>query len=170
MIKNHLKIAYRNLLKNKGYTAINIIGLSTAIVAVLFIAIWVQNQFLHDNFYENKANIYKLLNRTETQGQIQVSTISMAPAAAILKKEYPEVEHSARLYWATESLISAGETKVKSSGNEVDPDFVKIFDFPLVEKATEDMLSAPNNIVLTESLAKSLFGNTSALNKIVQFD
>ncbi|MFD2553389.1 ABC transporter permease [Sphingobacterium tabacisoli] len=169
-MNNHLKIAYRSLLKNKGYTAINIIGLSTAIVAVLFIGIWIQNQFLYDNFYPNKTSIYKLYNRSENQGQIYVGDITMAPAAAILKSEYPEVEYSARLYWTTENLITTGDTKVKSNGNEVDPDFIKIFSFPVIEGSSESMLNSPNNIVLTEQLAKSLFGNTPALNKVVQFD
>lgn len=169
-MNNHLKIAYRSLLKNKGYTAINIIGLSTAIVAVLFIGIWIHNQFLYDNFYPNKTSIYKLFNRSESQGQIHVSNITMAPAAAILKSEYPEVEYSARLYWSTESLITTGDTKVKSKGNEVDPDFIKIFSFPVVEGSSDNMLNSPNNIVLTAHLAKSLFGDTPALNKVVQFD
>lgn len=169
-MNNHLKIAYRSLLKNKGYTAINIIGLSTAIVAVLFIGIWIHNQFLYDNFYPNKTSIYKLFNRSESQGQIHVSDITMAPAAAILKSEYPEVEYSARLYWSTESLITTGDTKVKSKGNEVDPDFIKIFSFPVVEGLSDNMLNSPNNIVLTAHLAKSLFGDTPALNKVVQFD
>ncbi|TDQ76512.1 ABC transporter permease [Sphingobacterium yanglingense] len=169
-MNNHLKIAYRSLLKNKGYTAINIIGLSTAIVAVLFIGIWIHNQFLYDNFYPNKTSIYKLFNRSESQGQIHVSDITMAPAAAILKSEYPEVEYSARLYWSTESLITTGDTKVKSEGNEVDPDFIKIFSFPVVEGSSDNMLNSPNNIVLTAHLAKSLFGDTPALNKVVQFD
>lgn len=169
MIKNNLKIAWRNLLKNKGYTIINIIGLATGIAAVLLIAIWIQNQFLYDSFYTNKENIYKLWNRTDYQGNINVGSITMAPAAEALKREYPEVEHSARLYWATESLISFGDVNIKSKGNEVDPDFLKIFNFPVLQGISDDMLSRPNNIVLTKSLSESLFGKENALNKTVTF-
>lgn len=169
MIKNNLKIAWRNLLKNKGYTIINIIGLATGIAAVLLIALWIQNQFLYDSFYTNKENIYKLWNRTDYQGNINVGSITMAPAAEALKREYPEVEHSARLYWATESLISFGDVNIKSKGNEVDPDFLKIFNFPVLQGISDDMLSRSNNIVLTKSLSESLFGQENALNKTVTF-
>lgn len=169
MIKNHLKIAWRNLLKNKGYTIINIIGLATGIAAVLLIAIWIQNQFLYDSFYTNKENIYKLWSRTDYQGNTNVGSITMAPAAEALKREYPEVEHSARLYWATESLISFGDINIKSEGNEVDSDFLKIFNFPVRQGISDGMLSTPNNIVLTKSLSKSLFGEQNPLNKTVTF-
>lgn len=169
MIKNHLKIAWRNLLKNKGYTIINIIGLATGIAAVLLIAIWIQNQFLYDSFYTNKENIYKLWSRTAYQGNTNVGSITMTPAAEALKREYPEVEHSARLYWATESLISFGDINIKSEGNEVDSDFLKIFNFPVRQGISDGMLSTPNNIVLTKSLSKSLFGEQNPLNKTVTF-
>lgn len=167
MIKNHIKIARRSLLKNSGYTAINMIGLAVSMAAVLLIALWVQNQQLYDNFYPNKANIYKLWNRTANEGKISVSDITSPPAAAALKQHYPEVMHAARMYWSAEHLFSYGDKNLKSSGNDVDADFLRIFDFPFLRGSAEYALEEPNSIVLTESLAKSLFGSKDPFGKII---
>lgn len=167
MIQNHLKIAWRSLLKNKGFSAINIIGLAIGMAAVLLIALWVQNQFLYDNFYTNKENIYKLWNRTDKDGKVTVHNITMGAAAKALKEQYPEVEYAARMYWSSDDLFTYGEQRIKSKGNEVDADFLNIFDFPIVHGIAGKMLSEPNNIVLTEGLAKKLFGNENPMNKIV---
>src|SRR5690606_285405 len=119
MIQNHLKIAWRSLLKNKGFSAINIIGLAIGMAAVLLIALWVQNQFLYDNFYTNKENIYKLWNRTDKDGNVTDHNITMGAAAKALKEQYPEVEYAARMYWSSDDLFTYGEQRIKSKGNEV---------------------------------------------------
>lgn len=154
--------------KTKGLSAINIIGLSVGMAAVLLIGLWVQHQFLFDNFYPNKEHIYKLMNQTEKDGEFNTHDITMGPAAKTLKEDYPEVEYAARYYWSGEELFQYGNKRIKSTGNEVDPDFVKIFDFGLVQGSSDKMLDKPNNIVLTESLAKSLFGNENPLDKTVK--
>jgi putative ABC transport system permease protein len=167
MIKNHIRIAWRNLLKNRGYTAINIIGLAVSLAAVLLIALWVQNQHLYDNFYSNRDNIYKLWNRSDNEGKVNVNDITSGPAAAGLKREYPEVVHAARMYWSSDRLFSYGDKNIKSIGNEVDADFLSIFDFPLLHGSANHALEDPTSIVLTESLAKSLFGNEDPLGKTI---
>ncbi|MBD1423469.1 ABC transporter permease [Sphingobacterium chuzhouense] len=167
MIKNYIKTAWRSLLKNKGFSTINIIGLAIGMTAVLLIALWVQNQFLYDNFYSNKENIYKLWNRTDKDNEIRVHDITMGAPAKALKAGYPEVEHAARMYWSSDDLFTYGKQRIKSKGNEVDPDFLNIFDFPVVQGTAGRMLDEPNNIVLTESLAKKLFGNENPMDKIV---
>jgi len=170
MIKNHIKIAWRNLLKNKGYTAINIIGLAVSIAAVLLIALWVQNQHQYDNFYVKRDHIYKLWNRTADEGKIHVNDVTTAPAAASLKREYPEVVHAARMYWSSDRLFSYGDKSLKSIGNEVDADFLKIFDFPFLRGSANHALEDPSSIVLTEGLANSLFGKEDPLGKTINMN
>lgn len=170
MIKNHIKIAWRNLLKNKSYTAINIIGLAVSIAAVLLIALWVQNQHLYDNFYSDRDNIYKLWNRTAAEGKVNVHDITSAPVAATLKQQYPEVKHAARMYWSSDRLFSYGEQNLKAKGNDVDADFLHIFDFPFLHGSANRALDDPNSIVLMESLAKSLFGKEDPLGKTITMD
>lgn len=167
MIRNNIKIAWRSLWKTKGFSAINIIGLSIGMAAVLLIGLWVQHQFLYDNFYPNKENIYQLMNRTEKDGTFNTHGITMGPMSAVLKEDYSEVEYTARYDWPAEELFRYKDKHIKSTGNKVDPDFVRIFDFGLIEGATDKMLDNPNDIVLTESLAKSLFGDENPLGKSI---
>lgn len=170
MIKNYFKTAWRTLWKNKGYSAINIAGLAVGIAAVWIIALWVQNQLQYDNFYTQTDRIYKLWDRYTDEGQVNVGDITAGPAAIALKEEYPEVEHAARIYWSSDRLLTYGDKSLKSNGNEVDPSFLPLFDFPLVSGSTTNALDGQRNIVLTEKLAKSLFGDADPLGKIVTLD
>ncbi|NGM66428.1 ABC transporter permease [Sphingobacterium sp. SGR-19] len=170
MIKNHIKIAWRNLLKNKGFSAINIIGLAIGMAAVLLIALWVQNQFLYDNFYNNKKDIYKLWNHYSKDGQTNVHDITAGAAANTIKEIYPEVEYAARMYWSSNSLLTYGEKSLKTRGNEVDADFLQIFDFPVASGDIRHALAGQKNIVLTVQLAKSLFEDEDPLEKTVILD
>lgn len=170
MIRNNFKIAWRNLLKSKGYSTINIIGLAIGMAAVLMIAIWIQNQSQFDNFYSNKDNLYRVWNKYEDVGQIGMSNITSGPASVTLKAEYPEVEHAARVYWNVDRLLSFDENKIKSKGTEVDPSFMEMFDFKLLKGNRSQVLSGPQNIILTESLSKKIFGDTDPLNKTLILD
>ncbi|WP_447766654.1 ABC transporter permease [Sphingobacterium faecium] len=170
MIRNNFKIAWRNLLKSKGYATINIIGLAIGMAAVLMIAIWIQNQSQFDNFYSNKDNLYRVWNKYEDVGQIGMSNITSGPASVTLKAEYPEVEHAARVYWNVDRLLSFDENKIKSKGTEVDPSFMEMFDFKLLKGNRSQVLSGPQNIILTESLSKKIFGDTDPLNKTLILD
>lgn len=167
MILNHLKIAIRSLLKNKGFSAINIIGLAIGLASVLLIALWVQNQFLYDNFYKNKENIYKLMNRTDKNNVVNIHGITMPAAAPALESEFPEVEHAARMLWTEDELLTYGEKNLKAKGNAVDPAFIDLFDFHIIAGAKDHALSEPNSIVITEGLAKSIFGNDNPIGKMV---
>lgn len=170
MIRNNFKIAWRNLLKSKGYATINIIGLAIGMAAVLMIAIWIQNQSQFDNFYSNKDNLYRVWNKYEDVGQIGMSNVTSGPASVTLKAEYPEVEHAARVYWNVDRLLSFDENKIKSKGTEVDPSFMEMFDFKLLKGNRSQVLSDPQNIILTESLSKKIFGDTDPLNKTLILD
>ncbi|MGJ1228512.1 ABC transporter permease [Sphingobacterium siyangense] len=170
MLKNYIKIAWRNLWKSKGYSAINIIGLSIGLTAVLIIGIWIKHQLQFDNFYSNKESIYKLWNKYEDQQKIYVNDITSAPASQALLADYPEVERAARMYWSSTALMSFGDKKIKSKGNEVDPAFIELFDFKLLKGNSKDALKDTKDIVLTESLAKNIFGKTDPIDKTLLLD
>ena len=167
MIKQHLKIALRNLLKNKGYAVINIMGLAIGMGAVLLIALWVNSQFQYDNFYPKQENIFKLWSSSTDEGKVYVHDITSAPAAKALATNYPEIKYAARLYWASNNLFSYADKKLKAMGNEVDADFIKIFDFDFVQGSAKDALQNPQSIVLMETLAKSIFADENPIGKTV---
>lgn len=170
MINNYIKIAWRNLLKSKVHSLINIAGLAIGLSAVLIISLWVVNQFQYDNFYSNKENLYKLFNKYEGDGDVHMQDITSGPAAVSLKVDYPEVRYAARMYWTTDRLFSFGEVKVKAKGNEVDPEFIQLFDFNLIKGNKNQALANPRNIILTESLAKNIFGDNDPMNQSVLID
>jgi len=170
MLKNYIKIAWRNLWKNKGYSAINIIGLSIGMTAVLIIGIWIQNQFQFENFYSNNTSLYKLWNKYEDEGKIKLQQVTSGLASPALEAEYPEVEHAARIYWSSNRLLSFDEKKIKSKGNEVDPAFIQMFDFKILRGNNNNALGDNKSIVLTESLARNIFGDVDPLDKIVMLD
>lgn len=171
MIKNYLKIAWRNLWKSKGYSAINIIGLSIGMAAVLIIGIWVQNQLQFDNFYSNKDRLYKTWNKYQNdEGKTSLIDVTSGRAAPALLEDYPEVERAARMYFSTSRLLSFDDKKIKSKGNEVDPSFLQLFDFKLRRGNNQHALAETKNIVLTESLAKNIFGDIDPLDKTIMLD
>lgn len=170
MFRNYIKIAYRNLLKNKGFSSLNIIGLAIGMAAVMIITLWTQNQLQYDNFYTHKADLYMTYNHFEDEGNISTWYVSSGPVGKAIQQEYPEVLAAARFYWIQERLISYGDKKIKSSGNQTDESFIKMFDFPLVQGSMEHALDNQNSIVLTETLAKQLFGTDNPIGKIITLD
>ncbi|MDM1294837.1 ABC transporter permease [Sphingobacterium sp. N143] len=170
MINNYIKIAWRNLWKSKGYSAINITGLSIGMTAVLIIGIWVKNQLQFDNFYSNKENLYKVWNKYEDEGKVSLIDVTSGRAAPALLEDYPEVERAARIFFSTNKLLSFEGKKIKSRGNEVDPSFVQLFDFKLQRGNSQLALAETKNIILTESLAKSIFGDIDPLDKTIVLD
>ncbi|MDH5827917.1 ABC transporter permease [Sphingobacterium faecium] len=162
---NYIKFAWRNLWKNKGYATINITGLAIGMTAVLLIGIWVQNQFQFDNFYSNKDNLYRLWNKYEDEGEISMQKSTSGKAAPALEADFPEVEHTARVFWPSNRLLSFNDKKIKSSGTEVDPSFLQMFDIKILKGNSHQALKGQSNIVLTESLAQKIFGDTDPLNK-----
>ncbi len=169
MIKNHITSAIRSLKKNKGFAAINILGLAVGLTAVLLIALWVQYQYRYDNFHKNQSEIHKLWTGLSESGNAH--DITSYPAAEALVKEFPEVTSAARVYWTTQTLLKVdNKDGVKVAGNEVDPTFLEVFEFPVREGQGKDALQDKSNLVITESLAKSLFGEEEAIGKTVLLD
>lgn len=171
MIRNYFKTAWRNLWKNKSYSFINVIGLAIGLAAVFIIALWVQHQFRYDNFYSHQDDLYKVrLKTTGADNEVYVGDITSAPIAPYFEQEYPEVASAARMYWSSDALLAFKDKSVKSQGNEVDPSFLNIFNFPVLQGAGADALAGTHHIVLTKSLAKSLFGNEYPIDKVIVLD
>lgn len=162
MFRNHLLIAWRNLLRYKYYSLINIAGLSIGLAACWLLLLYVQRETSYDNFYPQSDRIYRAVNRaTWSGGNLNLATTS-APFAAVLKKDYPEIEQITRVDADGGALLKYGETKLEI-GNMffVDSTFFSVFDFPFVAGDAGSALSQPNSLVLTRSLAEKLLGSAS---------
>ena len=170
MLKNYLKTTFRNFARNKGYTAINILGLSIGIAAAVLILLWIQNEMSMDRFHEKGDRTYVLYNRNQqSNGNIAAWDVTPRILGPTLKADYPEVEAYSRLS-RTESVFTVDDKNIKSTGQFVDADFLSMFSFPMMQGDSEQALSDTYNIVLTKRLAKALFGDNEAIGKTVVLD
>ncbi|WP_345955347.1 ABC transporter permease [Mucilaginibacter sp. PAMB04168] len=171
MLKNYFKIAWRNLYRNKAFSAINIAGLAVGMAGTILIYTWIQHQLSYDQFHANKGTLYKLwLRSADTTGQIYCSDITSGPVGAALKQEFPEVQDVSRIYWPIDRLFSYRDKIIKAEGRDVDKPFLTMFSFPLIEGDPKHALDEVNSVVITESLARKLFDNESPMYKVINID
>ena len=170
MIKNFFVIAYRNLVRNKGFSFINILGLAIGMASAILILLWIQNEVSYDQFHTDKDRIYEAWNKAEFSGKLNTWNTTPKVLARTLERDIPEVERSVRVNWPSSYLFSIGEKRLKVTGNIVDSGFLQMFSFPLLKGNQASALNDMHNIVITESLSKKLFGNEDAMGKVVKIE
>ena len=171
MLKNFFKITWRNLVKNKFYSIINILGLTIGMASAMLILLWVQNEMSHDRFYEKTKRIYLANNLDKVNGKLFVWNNTTEPLGPAIKKDYPEVEDVVRLNeHAANFLLTAGNKHFSLHGEFADSGFLKMFSLPLLKGNAATALNNPNSIVLTQQLAEKLFGKEDAMGKAVRID
>ncbi len=172
MIKNYLKIAWRNLIKNKAFSIINITGLATGLACFILIALYVVDELSYDRYNENAANIYRINADLKFGGTALHMAVSPDPMAPDLKNDYPEVEQYTRIYASSgPKLIRKGNQFINEQRvANVDSTFFDMFTLPAIAGDTKTALNAPNTVVITESSAKKYFGTVDALGKTIEAD
>ncbi|MGE8293789.1 MAG: ABC transporter permease [Sphingobacterium sp.] len=171
MLKSYLKIAFRNLQKNKGFTAINIVGLAIGMAAAILIMLWVKSEFTYDRFYSKTDQIYAVGVKDVWGGEAVKHFYTPKPMAAALKTDFPEINNVARVNKGIGFLLTRGEIKLsKEQGVFVDSTFLKIFDYKVLAGNPVEALKKPNQIVLTKSFADRLFGQKDPLNQTIKLD
>jgi putative ABC transport system permease protein len=170
MLKNYFKIAFRNLLRNKAFSVINISGLAIGMASAMLILLWIQNEVSYDQFHEKKDRIYEAWNRAHFSGKLQCWNTTPKVLARTVERDIPEVEHSVRVNWPSNYLFSIGEKRLTVQGNIVDSNFLQVFSFPVAQGNARLALMDMHNIVLTEKLAKKIFGNEDPMGKVIKID
>lgn len=160
MFRNHLLIAWRNLVRFKYYSLINIAGLSIGMAACWLLLLYVQRETSFDNFYPQANRIYRAVNHaTWSGGNLNLASTS-APFAAVLKKDYPEIEQITRVETDGGAALKYGQKKLEVGDMFfVDSTFFEVFNFPMAAGDAAAALSQPNSLVLTRSLAQKLIGS-----------
>ncbi len=171
MFNNYLKIALRNLIRQKGFSVINISGLALGISAFLFISIWVNHQMSFDSFHENADNTYRIVQRIKLTQDVSYSTRVPGPLADILKDDYPEVIKAARHAWTGERTLKY-EDRIYSENwiIGVDKEFFDIFSFNFLKGNKESALDPKFSIIMTESTAEKYFGDADPINRTILLD
>lgn len=170
MIKNFFKVVYRNLLRNKGFSSINIIGLAVGMAAAILILLWIQDEKSYDGFHVNKDRIYEVWNNVSFDGKTTNWNTVSALTGPALEKDVPEVERAVRVSPNDQSLFSVGDKKMMKSGLTVDTGFLQVFSFPMLKGDATTALNDVHSIVLTQKAAKSLFGDEEPIGKVIKID
>jgi putative ABC transport system permease protein len=168
MLKNYYITAINNLIKNKLYTVINIVGLSIGLAACILIALYVKDQYSYDKQWKDSDRIYRVNFFQHLPGR-EPSKMAWAPLPAMPQlEEYfkGKIEKSARAL-PSGMIIDTGETKFENTLVEVDPAFIEMFQFEVLAGSLENTLSKPSNIALSEEVANRHFGNQNPIGKAI---
>src|SRR5258708_18754060 len=154
MLLNYLKVAWRNMLNNKVYSTLNILGLAMGMAVALLIGLWVHNQFSYDRFLPTSNQLYQVnLNFPDPQEGTHTQTAVNLPLAGVLRNTIPGIEKVAETDWVSYEShdLLVGNKKFLLNGGCVNPDFLDIFQYPLVKGTPATLLQDVYSIVLTES-------------------
>jgi putative ABC transport system permease protein len=170
MFKNFLTVAYRNLLRNKGFSAINITGLAIGMASAILIFLWIQNEVSYDQFHEKKDRIYEAWNQAKIDTKLWSWNTTPKILARTVEHEFPEVERAVRVNHGNNFLFSVGDKRITKEGNIVDTGFLQMFSFPLLKGNAATALNDMHSIVITEATAKSVFGNEDPMGKTIRIE
>ncbi len=170
MIKTYIKIAWRNLLKNKTFSLINIAGLASGLACFIFISLYVLDEISFDTQHENASRIYRINSDIVFGGNKLHLAVAPDPMGAALKKDYPQVEEYMRFYASSGSkLVKKGNTFLNEMNVvHADSTLFSVFTLPALSGNTKTALNEPNTVVITESTAKKYFGTTEAVGKTIE--
>lgn len=171
MLRNYLKIAWRNLAKQKGLTLINILGLSIGLACFTLFLLYAVNEFSFDKFHAKTDNIYRVYRWVAPMGEDPESQDAFLPMplGPAMKQDLPDVEDYVRMQDAwSEDFIKVNNEVSRMGVAFADPQFFKVFSFPLVSGNPATALKDLRSLVLTQQSAKKLFGNENPIGKTVQ--
>jgi putative ABC transport system permease protein len=176
MLKNYFKIAWRNIIRNKVNSFINIAGLAIGMACVILILLYVQDELRYDKFYKQADRIYQV-NLASNDNGADFLTGNTAPAVGpALVNDFPEIATYARIYRPGDIMVRYEEGKqtenyfTEKRIMAVDSNFLQVFTYRAIEGNLSTCLQKPNSLVITEQTAKKYFGNSNALGKILLFN
>jgi putative ABC transport system permease protein len=170
MLTNYLKTAWRNLLRNKFFTLINVSGLAIGLAVGVMILLWVDNELSYDRFHQHASAIYAINARVGAGSGEQVWPGTPAPLAVFCRQSIPEVADVVRICpRGDQALVSFGDKKFPETASAyIDPSFFRIFSFDWIEGQREHPFADNHSIILTQSTAKKFFGDQPAQGKVLQ--
>lgn len=167
MLKNYLTVAWRSFIRHKGYTLINILGLSVAICCFILIMLFVRSEFSYDNLHSKANRLYRAWMFKNENGKELTSTITSLPLGPFLQKNISEVESTCRVY-SFNTLIKNENNNFNESVHMVDYTFFKMFDFKILEGELLNPWPTNNSIIISEANAKKYFSKVKAIGKTIE--
>ncbi|MBS1663521.1 MAG: ABC transporter permease, partial [Bacteroidetes bacterium] len=170
MLNLFIKTAWRNIVRGRIYSVLNLLGLATGMAVALLIGLWVTYQYSYDRFIPGYEQAYQVRFNYSDNGVTRNQAEVCLPLGDALKKDIPEVGHVAQAFDIGQVVMVAGEKRIYGDMQYVGEDFLRVFPFPLIGGDAATALQGPGpSVVITESMARSLFGKENALNKTIRF-
>ncbi len=171
MFKNYLKIAYRNILKQKTYSIINIFGLALGLTACILVGLYIYQDFSYDNYHVNRDRLYRLTTHTTDPAGNYSLLQSSARIAPAIKQEFPELDKVTRVYFSSENLLVFDDKKFyEEDVIFADEDFFEMFSYNTIMGNQDDFLKRKNTAVISQNLAHKYFGDVSPVGKVMKYN
>lgn len=171
MISNYFRIAWRNLVRNKAFSFINILGLALGLACSLLMILWVQDEKSMDVFHANSDKLYQVYVRQSSGGKVNAGYLTQGPLAAELKKEVPEVEYSSGFEVFLPVTLRVDDKVMKITGAYAGADFLQMFSYPVLQGTKASAIDKPGTIAISKHLAELFFGSPEqALGKTLRYE
>ncbi len=170
MLKNYFKIAFRNLLKSKGFSFINIIGLALGMACSLLILLWIQDERSMNQFHENRDRIYQVYENQYYSGEPNTYPSTPGILAENIVEEIPEIELASQFLWEEEPLFTVGDKFEKEKGRYAQKDYLSIFSFGLKQGDPATALDRPDGVVISQKLADKYFPGEDPMGQLIIVD
>ena len=170
MIKNYFKIAWRNLSKNKGYSAINIGGLAVGMAVAMLIGLWIWDELSYDKYHKNYDRIARVMQNQLFNGEVSTQFSNPAVLSKQIRNKYgSDFKYVLQSSWNFQHVLSFGEKKLLKTGSFFEPGVADMLSLKII-RGTDTKLKDPYSIMISESVAKAYFGNEDPINKILKLD
>lgn len=173
MIKNYLKIAWRNLLKNKAHTFINVTGLSVGMAVAMLISLWIWDELSYDKYFQNYDRLVQVMQHQTFNGERGTQSSIPLPLGPKLRENYTgpgkDFKYVVMSTWTQGHILAYKDKKLNQSGNYIQPEAPDMFALKML-KGTRAALKDPSSIILSAKLAKALFGDTDPMDQMVKID
>jgi len=171
MIRNYIKVAWRNLTRSKTHSFINISGLAAGLVCSLLILLWVNDERAVDAFHQHKDRLFTVYQTLYDGHNANAGYGTPGPLADELKKTIPEVEFASGWGFGGPHMFKSGDKLLKLDGNSAQADFFKMFSYPLLEGNAQNALNTPSSLAISHKMAVDFFGSpAAAIGKTLRFD
>ena len=170
MLRNYFLVTIRNLIKNYVYSIINVSGLAIGITCSILILLWVQDELAFDKFHPKSDRLYQVWVNAEFDGNINSWRSVPLPTHMAMKDADTKIKNTAVTDWGNEHLLRVNDIRIIKRGYFASDEFLEMFEFPLIQGDASVVLDDASSIVITESLAKTLFPDEDPMDKIIRVD
>src|SRR5882724_3884292 len=170
MFKNYFKIAWRNLVKNKIHSFINIAGLSVGMAVAMLIGLWIWDEFSFDKYHQNYDRIAQVMEQRTNNGTINTGVAVPLTLDAALRKNYgSDFKHIVLASWTDHHILAVGDKKISWLGDFMGAEGPEMFSLNML-KGSRNALRDPSSILISKSVATALFANADPVGQLVKFD